>query len=126
MAERPAPTVRKNADSYTLPCAACGADAVRYEWKDGKIGFETLSPVNPRKSLADDSADKVRRMLEDGKMRESAEFIDSTAGAGCAQYCPDCGRVYCKDHLAVEAEWSGSWHSATYATCPLGHRREFE
>jgi len=94
--------------------------------QDGEIGFQTLSPVNSYKSVAGDSAERLRGMLEDGDMRESAAFINSTAGAGCAHYCPDCGRAYCKDHLAVETEWSESWHTATYATCPLGHRREFE
>ena len=126
LAERPAPPMQKKVESYTLPCAACGADAVTYEWKDGEISFQTLSPVNSCKSVGNNSAERLRAMLENGNMRESAEFLDSTAGAGCAHYCPDCGRVYCKAHLAIETEWSGSWHTATYATCPLGHRKEFE
>jgi len=126
LAERSGPTVRTVADSYTLHCAACGIDAVTYEWKDGEISYPTLSPVNTYGHVGDDSAERLRKLLEQGNVREAAELIDSKAGPGCAYYCPDCDRVYCKDHLAVETEWSGSWHTATYATCPLGHRKEFE
>ncbi len=53
------------------------------------------------------------------------EYLSRTpAAADIDAFCPDCARTFCRDHYAIEAERSGSWHTGTTVTCPAGHSRE--
>ena len=66
------------------------------------------------------------KLLEDGNATGVVDYLRVTQPGGCDAHCGQCNLVFCKDHYAVEAQWSGSWHEATYATCPLGHEREID
>ena len=97
-----------------------------FSWEAGEGWYENLSPVNKAVSMNSERSFQARALLEAGKGSELVALLGGQARPGFVQYCPECQRVYCKDHVAVEASWSGSWHESTNATCPLGHRREFE
>jgi hypothetical protein len=92
-------------EGYGIACAACGERAVTFQVKGGAVEFNSISTVHPTTRLAHGGTPAVQ---------------------DCDAWCPECARVYCREHYSVEAEWSGSWHTASFATCPLGHVREFE
>lgn len=43
-------------------------------------------------------------------------------------YCPECDRVYCRDHWRVELSFEDEpglpgWYDCAHGSCPAGHRR---
>jgi hypothetical protein len=125
LAGMPVGRVARTDDGYEVGCSICGERAVTFRSGDGSMEVISLSPVNltTRREaigsewLGESAANKVAAVFEQ---------MAAAGGNGCAVYCPACKRIYCRAHYAVEAVWSGSWHEASYATCPLGHEREFE
>ncbi|MGA1983504.1 MAG: hypothetical protein ABSG84_13690 [Acidobacteriaceae bacterium] len=115
--------VSRNEDGYEVGCSICGEGVLRFSSGDGSMQAISLSPVNTTMRREAVGSERLRELAE-GDV--AAVFEHLAAEGGCAVYCNACGRVYCRAHYAVEAVWSGSWHEASYATCPLGHEREFE
>lgn len=109
-----------------LACAVCGGDAVTFIAAEPGMRCSTLSPINAGPECRGDLALRLAALLDAGDARAVVELLTGADGPGCDAYCPECDRVYCKDHYAVETIWSGSWHEATNATCPMSHPREFE
>jgi hypothetical protein len=120
----PGPLLVRRDEEYGLP--ACGEDAVTFRLKEGGVQANSLSPVNPATHWQGETADRLVELLEEGSGRAILDYLASPDRPGCDAWCPECDRVYCREHYSVEAEWSGYWHTATYATCPLGREREFE
>ena len=125
--------VVKKADvTYTLTCSACDADAVTFsQTRTGpaapvQLVVSSLSPVTVFRPIAGPRMHDLLALLDGGDASEVVKYMTVTQPAGCDACCPTCGGTYCKEHTAIEAQWSGSWHEATYATCPLGHEREIE
>ena len=116
--------------SYTLTCCVCGGDAVTFaRTRTGpeapeQVVLSSISPVTVFRSIAGPRMIDLLALLEGGNAGEVIKYLAITQPAGCDACCPMCEGVYCKAHTAVEAQWTGSWHEATYATCPLGHERE--
>ena len=108
-----------------LACDACDKAAMTFGVSAKGVLCSTLSPVN---TVALVEAVGAAELVEAIHARNGSGVIQflTTSGRGCHVYCDGCDRVYCKDHYAIEAKWSGSWHEATDATCPLGHYREIE
>lgn len=109
-----------------LACAVCGRDAVTFSAIELGMRCSTLSPINAGPECRGELALRLAALLDAGDARAVVELLTGPDGPGCDAYCPECDRVYCKDHYAVETIWSGSWHEATNATCPISHPREFE
>lgn len=126
LAAQPEPSFIKRNDAYILPCSACGSDAVNFLKEDDNIRFNRLSPINVSSNIDGEQADRFQYLIENNTGQEAVDFLVSPGDLGFDNYCPVCRRVFCKAHFAVETEWSGSWHTATFATCPLGHQREIE
>ena len=122
--------VRHAHSSYTLTCAVCGGDAVTFaQSRTGpeapeQVVVSSISPVTVFRSIAGPRMIDLLALLDGGNASEVIKYLAITQPAGCDACCPTCDGVYCKEHTAVEAQWTGSWHEATYATCPLGHERE--
>ncbi|HEY2825215.1 MAG TPA: hypothetical protein VGI83_06695, partial [Gemmatimonadales bacterium] len=120
------PALVKNGTGPALACAACGKAAVAFATTPRGVHCGTLSPVNHGPLYVDEAGATLTALIEAGDARAVLNFLSTEGGPGCDAWCPDCNRLYCKDHYAIEAKWSGSWHEATDATCPLGHWREIE
>lgn len=124
--------VKLSSTSYTLTCCACGADAVTFSTtRTGpeapeQLVVSSLSPVTVFRPIAGPRMQDLLALLDGGDAAEVVKYMTVTQPAGCDAHCPTCGGVFCKEHTAIEAQWTGSWHEATYATCPLGHEREIE
>jgi hypothetical protein len=126
LAAQPASALAKRDEGYALLCAACGESAVTFRAQDGKVYANSISTVNSTMSWEGDMARRLAELLAEGNARAVLDYLASPHCRACPAYCPECGRIYCHEHFAVEEEWSDSWYTAGYATCPLGHRREFE
>ena len=133
LASRPAlPVARHSAVIYALPCSVCGGDAVTLTKTRVsptvavQLVVSSLSPVTVFRPVAGPRMDDLLELLDAGNVVAIIRHMRETSAAGCDAYCAACNRLYCKAHVAIEAQWSGSWHEATYVTCPLGHEAEIE
>ena len=128
----PEPVRRTSDEAYAIPCAACGGDAITLTVQrvspavQEQLVVTSLSPVTVFRSFAGPRMTDLIAVLNGGDVAAVVRHLRDTQPGGCDAYCPDCDRVYCKTHYAIEAQWSGSWHEATYATCPLGHEHTID
>ena len=107
-----------------LACDACGKPAMTFGTSKKGVLCSTLSPVNTVALVDSGSATGLVEAIAARNASMVVHLLNTRDG--CHVYCPECDRVYCKEHYAIDAKWSGSWHEATEATCPLGHWREVE
>lgn len=133
LAQRETPRVTQRGDgAYGLPCAACGADAVTLSLTRPSPGLpqqlvvSSLSPVTVFRPMTGPRMADVIKLLDAGVVETVIHHLRETQPGGCDAWCSVCERLYCKTHFAIEAQWTGSWHEATYATCPLGHEHEID
>jgi len=45
------------------------------------------------------------------------------AGKVIDAFCPDCDKIYCRNHYNVTEEWDEGYYDCSYGICPKGHRR---
>lgn len=125
-------TISRQGNGVTLTCAVCDGDAVTFSVSrtgpeaPEQMVVSSLSPVTVFRTIAGPPMTDLLALMDGGDAAEVVKYLTVTQPAGCDACCPTCGGVYCKTHTAIEAQWTGSWHEATYATCPLGHEREIE
>lgn len=123
----PRGSVRRTGGGFALPCSVCDADAVTLTLSRAgpaareQLVVSSLSPVTVFRSLAGPRMADLLALLEAGDVAAVVQHLNATQPGGCDAYCPECQRVYCKTHYSIEAQWTGSWHEATFATCALGH-----
>jgi len=126
LAAQPTPTLVQREEAYVLMCAACGESAVTFRSEKGSICANSISNVYATTWWSGETGLRLAQLLAEGDARAVLDYLASPDRLHCPAYCPECDRVYCREHYAVDDEWSGSWYTAGYATCPLGHEREFE
>jgi hypothetical protein len=123
---------RRDDGSWALPCAACDGDAVTMTRTrvspaaPEQLVVSSLSPVTVFRPVTGPRMDDLISLLDAGVVIDVARHLRETQPGGCDAWCKTCGYIFCKSHYAIEAQWSGSWHEATYATCPLGHEHEID
>jgi hypothetical protein len=132
MEREPMRVTQRGGGGYGLPCAACGSDAVTINSTRvspalaDQLVISSLSPVTVFRPMTGPRMKDVVELLEAGVVAAVVQHLRQTQPGGCDAWCEVCDRIYCKSHYAVEAQWTGSWHEATYATCPLGHEHEID
>ncbi|MBM4193809.1 MAG: hypothetical protein FJ202_05440 [Gemmatimonadetes bacterium] len=126
-------TIRRDGElEFVITCAVCGGEAVTFSraraHTDSPIQLvvSSLSPVTVFRPIAGPRMKDLVSLLERGNAGAVIAHLKETQPGGCDAHCPTCDRVYCRTHYAVEAQWSGSWHEATHATCPVGHDHEVD
>jgi hypothetical protein len=126
LAARPPAEIVPQEEGFVLGCAACKESAITF--RPSKTGFcaRNISNVNQTICWEGETGKRLGELLTAGGTRALLGYFAAREGAGCPAYCPSCDRVYCRGHYAVSEEWSGSWYSAGYVTCVLGHEREYE
>jgi hypothetical protein len=113
-------------ESYDLPCAACGEIAVTFQLCEDGVQANSISNVNGTTRWNGETGQRLAELLAAGSARAVLDFFAAQGPFSCPSYCPECDGVYCRKHYSVEEEWSGTWYTAGHATCPRGHKREFE
>lgn len=123
---------RRTDDAFGLSCAVCPADAVHFSITRTATGapqqvvMTSLSPVTVFRPVAGPRMHDLLALLEAADGAAVVRHLVEVHPGGCDAHCPACDRPFCRTHSAIEAQWSGSWHEATYATCPLGHQRTID
>jgi hypothetical protein len=130
----PPPRVRRvSPTDYRLPCSVCAKDAASFS-----IGRRVVYDVVLDKEdvlvyrgiLTERATDvaasaRVFQLLEAGDLaRLDDELNPPRFPCGLDVYCPDCDRVYCRDHHAIQDEYDDGFYDFSWGTCPQGHRRE--
>lgn len=127
-----APVIRRSPDAFAIPCAVCGGEAVtltvsKVNTAAGEqLVVSSVSPVTVFRSIAGPRMRDVLALLEAGDTAKVVTHLRTTQPGGCDAWCEACDRVYCRQHYAIEAQWNGSWHEGTFATCPLGHEHDID
>lgn len=127
-----APIIRRSSEAFAIPCAVCGGEAVTLTIS--KVGpadadqlvVSSVSPVTVFRSIAGPRMRDVLALLGQSDTVKLVTHLRETQPGGCDAWCEPCDRVYCRQHYAIEAQWNGSWHIGTFATCPLGHEHAID
>ena len=119
----PGPRVVRVAEgSYELPCATCGAVAVRLRLERGRLLFQGIvyqAVLNPRHAPA------LFAALDAGELARLHERFkqDTDHFEGIDAFCPPCDRIYCGAHYAKREVFDEGFYDCTHGTCPEGHTR---
>ncbi len=126
LAAKPVDPIVRREEGYVLACAACVESAVTFRPSNSGFCARNISNVNKTICWDGDAGKRLGEILAAGDTHALLDYFASPNGAHCPAFCPSCHRVYCAGHYALAEEWSGSWYSAGYVTCVLGHEREYE
>ncbi|MHA1195697.1 MAG: hypothetical protein ACTSRH_03190 [Promethearchaeota archaeon] len=122
------PKVIKVSDSeYRLPCSVCGNIAVifrigvsRFEKRPSLI-FEGITHTT---SLSKDLAPELFKILDHQDLKKAHQFMKKYHSyEGLDAYCPQCDKIYCRNHYNALEEWDEGFYDYTEGTCPEGHTR---
>jgi hypothetical protein len=133
IAANPQTVVRQTAElEFAITCVVCGGEAVTFSRARAhtdapfQIVLSSLSPVTVFRPIAGPRMQDLVTVLQGGDASAVVAYLKATQPGGCDAHCTTCDRIYCRTHYAVEAQWSGSWHESTFATCPVGHDHEVD
>jgi hypothetical protein len=121
------PIIQINNEEFHILCALCGDPAViikigkKWYTQGTAIIYEGITKST---SLHINTAPEILALLKQKKVKELHKFlIQNLAFEGMDAYCPECDKVYCRNHYVTEEEWDDGFYDCTYGTCQNGHRR---
>jgi len=132
-ADPPRRVVRVSATEYRLPCSVCGQDAAsffigRRFWNGSPLDDEdqlVCCGILTERATQAAAGARVFELLSDGDLARLHDELKPPAfPCGLDVYCPDCDRVYCRNHVAIEDVYDDGFYDFSWGTCPQGHRRE--
>ena len=119
---------KNSATDYSLHCALCGENAGHFYIgipKYRKKEFLVYSGITHEKGLPLELQQQVFAFLEKGNIKAVHKLMRSKKvmedGIDC--YCPDCNKIYCKNHMKRRVVYDDGFYDCTYGTCPNGHER---
>lgn len=121
------PIIKVSNEEYHLPCAVCSKVSIvirigvpTYD-QEKKIVFEGITHST---GYDLQKAPDVFALLAIGDLKGLHQmFKDLFVYEGLDAYCPECDKVYCRDHYNAAEEYDDGFYDYTYGTCPQGHRR---
>lgn len=121
--------VRKTSEKeYHLLCAVCGnvAGIIRFpvKWYGGKNVIEYQGLTHTR-GISLWWRWKVVGYLKRNNIRGLHTFLSrrKMPVEGLDAFCPDCGKIYCREHYQITMEMDEGFYDCSYGLCPEGHRR---
>jgi hypothetical protein len=123
--------IDRDRQRFALPCSACGKTAVGIVCQPDDRSGVYVSGIARQTFLGvgdPAAADRVAAWLRAGDLAALHSFIerDEREGGGLDAYCPDCDRVYCREHYQVREEWDQGFYHSAHGECPQGHRRKID
>lgn len=120
--------IQAGTEEYRLPCAVCSEIAVIFKTGVPEIEKENkllYSGIAMRTYFSLEHAPKVFSLLQKDDIRGVHEYIiEKTAfREGVDGYCPDCDKIFCREHYNVQETFDEGFYDCSYGTCPSGHRR---
>jgi hypothetical protein len=123
----PVPIIKVRDQEYHLPCSVCGKISVIIRVgvpvysKDLRLVYEGITHSTGY-DLQD--AKDVFALLSAGNLKGLHQlFKDRLVYEGIDAYCPECDKIYCRDHYNAVENYDDGFYDDTDGTCPLGHRR---
>jgi ssDNA-binding Zn-finger/Zn-ribbon topoisomerase 1 len=122
-------TVQIGLEEFQVLCDVCGKTAMTFKKGMflGKLGF-VHTGITHEFTLPMEEMPRVFEMLGREAISELHKFLHEKMDIweGLDAYCPECDKVYCREHMKMEVvmdEEAPSFYDCTYGTCPKGHRR---
>lgn len=119
--------IQVNNEEFHLLCAICGEPGIiikigaKWYTQGRAVIYEGISKST---SLHINTAPEILALLKQQKIKELHRFmIQNLAFEGMDAYCPECDKIYCRNHYITEEEWDEGFYDCTFGTCPNGHRR---
>jgi len=120
--------IKINQGEYHLPCSLCSHIAVvfrigtsKYEKTESLI-YEGICHL---RAINREHEEKIFNRLERKEIYEVHSYLEKTGvlPEGIDAFCPDCDKIYCRNHYNVTEEWDEGYYDCSYGICPKGHRR---
>ncbi|OLS15760.1 MAG: hypothetical protein RBG13Loki_0597 [Promethearchaeota archaeon CR_4] len=123
----PTPVIKVNDMEYHLPCAVCSKVSIvirigvpTYD-KEEKLVYEGITHST---GYDLQKAPDIFALLAVGDLKGLHQmFKDLFVYEGLDAYCPECDKIYCRNHYNAAEEYDDGFYDCTYGTCPQGHRR---
>jgi hypothetical protein len=119
--------VIKGPEEIELLCEVCGK--VSMTFKKGVIvkteGF-IFTGITKRAHLDENKKEELLELLRKDDIATAHKMVMDMGWAtedGLDGYCPECDKVYCRDHIHTQVIWDDGFYDYTYGTCPMGHKR---
>ncbi len=121
------PVIKVSDQEYHLPCAVCGKVSIIIRTgvpvyvKKQKLCYEgiTHSTGYPLEDAKD-----VFALLSVGDLKGLHQlFKDRFVYEGIDAYCPECDKIYCREHYNAVENFDDGFYDDTHGTCPQGHTR---
>ncbi len=108
-----------------LCCSICGEKAVTLTLNDTG-GSVHIAGLRGYTIAFEGKYEKLRGAIAAQDLRAMHTILWDNHDEGLDFYCPECDKMYCRNHwrleVAFDPEWP-SWYEDTHGTCPQGHRR---
>jgi hypothetical protein len=122
-------TVRKDKEEFHILCDVCSKTAIVFKmglFLD-KRGF-VYTGITHETTLDESQMPTVFAFLTNDDLAGLHKFLNKETNMyeGLDAYCPECDKVYCRNHMRTEVvmdEDDPGFYDCTYGTCPAGHRR---
>jgi hypothetical protein len=115
-------------EEYHLLCSICGEIAAIFaiiKLKSTNKRTLVYSGIVHNTALDISDAKKIFGLLENNDLSTLHSMIKSyvVLEEGIDAYCPECDKIYCRNHYKIREEWDEGFYDCTYATCPKNHKR---
>ena len=119
---------RTDESSFVLHCAVCADPAVTLTVGVGKWSSQPAllyAGITVSTELPFADAEVFFSLLDRDDVAAAHERVKSYRALedGIDGYCPDCDKIYCRNHYAVQETFDEGFYDCAYGTCPEGHRR---
>lgn len=112
---------------YQIPCSICGKIAIEFKIGYGRFDKEeslVFSGITHSRSFSKKLSSKIFKILKAQNLKAAHEFMIQYYGyEGLDAYCPECDKIYCREHYNARVEWDDGFYDCTMGTCPRGHER---
>lgn len=122
-------TVKISGEEVHLLCGACGDIAAKFKVGMADILKETkliYSGITTGLYIDLVHSEKIFKLLNEENPGAVHAYIRENTPyqhEGMDAYCPECDKIYCREHYNPVEEYDDGFYDCTYGTCPSGHRR---
>lgn len=131
-------------EEFLSPCALCGKTAVAFQPPQSQKVQTMSSMLATAKILAEKASSRadtitcsgIVRRVEFGPRQQVLQWVakgdlaalhafmdEQGIDGGLDAYCPQCDRIYCREHYNVREEYDEGFYDCSRGTCPQGHSR---
>ena len=120
--------IKVDNEHFELLCAVCGKTAVKFIIDFPIVGDSKdliYSGITHSKAIGLKHKNKIFQLLTDKKISELHNYLIKYCSFedGIDAYCPQCDKIYCREHYNVKIVWDNGFYDYAIGKCPEGHER---